>query len=119
MIWYRNCDLLVYVDDTGFVFQHKDINNIIFSNIYDWFVDNKLSIHFGEDKRKSILFAPLNKCKKLRELNIPYGSLKIKQYSEALYLSCILDESLTGESMTLNIVSKTKTRLKTNFFHLN
>ena len=28
-----------------------------FYNIYDWFMDNKLSIHFGEDKTKSILFA--------------------------------------------------------------
>ena len=28
-----------------------------FCNIYDWFMDNKLSIHFGEDKTKSILFA--------------------------------------------------------------
>ena len=27
-----------------------------FENIYDWFVDNKLSIHFSEDKTKSILF---------------------------------------------------------------
>ena len=28
-----------------------------YCNIYDWFVDNKLSIHFGEDKTKSILYA--------------------------------------------------------------
>ena len=112
MIWYRNCDLLVYVDDTGFVFQHKDINNIIFSNIYDWFVDNKLSIHFGEDKRKSILFAPLSKCKKLHKLNISYGSLKIKQNSEVVYLGIILDKSLSGESTALNAVSKINTRLK-------
>ena len=26
-----------------------------FCDIGDWFVDNKLSIHFGEDKTKSIL----------------------------------------------------------------
>ena len=75
-------------------------------NFCNWFVDNKLSIHFGEDKTKSILFAPLNKCKKLRKLNISYGSLKIKQYSEVTYLGCILDESLSGESMALNVVSK-------------
>ena len=28
-----------------------------FENIYDWFADNKLSIHTGNDKLKSILFA--------------------------------------------------------------
>ena len=27
-----------------------------FENVYDWFIDNKLGIHFGEDKTKSILF---------------------------------------------------------------
>ena len=83
-----------------------------FSNICDWFVDNKSSIHFGEDKTKSILFGPLNKCKKLRKLNISYGSLIIKQYSEVTYVGCILDESLSGESMALNVVSKINTRLK-------
>ena len=86
MVRAVNCDLLLYADDTGLIFQHKDINiieqqlNGNFSNICDWFVDNKLSIHFGEDKTKSILFAPLNKCKKLRKLNISYGSLKIGRY---------------------------------------
>ena len=28
-----------------------------FSNIYDCFVDNKPSLHFGKDKTKSILFS--------------------------------------------------------------
>ena len=57
------CDLFLYADDTCLVCQHKDINKIEnqlnedFSNICDWFVDNKLSIHSGEDKTKSILFA--------------------------------------------------------------
>ena len=75
-------------------------------------MDNKLSIHFGDDKTKSILFAPLNKCRKLRKLNILYGSLKIKQYSEVTYIACILDESLSGESLTLSVVSKFNTRLQ-------
>ena len=36
-----------------------------FCNISDWFVDNKLSIHFGEDKTKSILLTSKFKRKKL------------------------------------------------------
>ena len=36
----------------------------------DWFVDNKLSIHFGEDKKKSILFASKRRAKNIRQLNI-------------------------------------------------
>ena len=65
------CDLFLYADDTCLVCQHKDINKIEnqlnedFSNICDWFVDNKLSIHFGEDKTKSILFASKFKRKNI------------------------------------------------------
>ena len=51
-----DCDQFPYADDTCLLFQHKDLERIKeeltknFSNICDWFVDNKLSIHFGEDK---------------------------------------------------------------------
>ena len=53
------------------LFVNKDINKIEnqlnedFCNICDWFVDNKLSIHFGEDKTKSILFASKFERKKI------------------------------------------------------
>ena len=56
-------ELFLHADDTCLIFQHSDINEIEiqlnknFSLICDWFVDNKLSIHFGEDKTKSILFS--------------------------------------------------------------
>ena len=49
--------------------QHRDVKGIEkqlnkdFENICDWFVDNKLSIHFGEDKTKFILFANKRKSK--------------------------------------------------------
>ena len=57
------CELLLYADDTCLIFQHSDINEIEiqlnknFSLICDWFVDNKLSIHFGDDKTKSFFLA--------------------------------------------------------------
>ena len=41
-----------------------------FENFCDWFVDNKLSIHFGEDKAKSILFDGKRTVKNIRQLNI-------------------------------------------------
>ena len=56
------CEMLLYADDTCLVFQAKDLGTISdrlnteFNKLCDWFVDNKLSIHFGEDKTKSILF---------------------------------------------------------------
>ena len=60
-------DLFLYADDTCLVFQSNKVKdtekqlNKDFANICDWFVDNKLSIHFGEDKTKSILFASKGK----------------------------------------------------------
>ena len=42
--------------DTCLVFHSKNVKDIkrqlnkVFTNICDWFVDNKLSINFGEDK---------------------------------------------------------------------
>ena len=65
------CHLFPYADDSCLVCQHNDINeieqqlNVDFRNICDWFVNNKLSIHFGEDKTKSILFASKFKNKNI------------------------------------------------------
>ena len=55
------------------MFQHKDVEEIEkvlnndFENICGWFVDNKLNIHFGEDKNKSILFASQRKIKNIKK----------------------------------------------------
>ena len=57
-----DCDLLLYADDSCLVFRDNNINEIEkqpskdFNSFCDWLVDNKLTIHFGEDKIKSILF---------------------------------------------------------------
>ena len=105
------CELLLYADDTCLIFQHSDINEIEiqlnknFSSICDWFVDNKLSIHFGEDKTKSILFSSKSKIKKASPLNIQYKSKKVKQYSK------VFDETLSGESMTIHVINKVNSRL--------
>ena len=113
-----NCELLLYADDTCLIFQHCDIKEIEtqlnrdFSSICDWFVDNKLSIHFGEDKTKSILFCSKHKIKKASPLNIQYKDIKIKQYSKVTYLGCILDETLSGESMATHVINKVNSRLR-------
>ena len=43
-----------------------------FCNIGDWFVDNKLSIHFAEDKTRSILFSSKCNLKLVEEFDITY-----------------------------------------------
>ena len=115
------CDLILYADDTCLVFQSKNFKyiekqlNEDFANICDWFVDNKLSIHFGEDKTKSILFASKPKIRQLQKLEIKYNNIRIKQHSRVTYLGCILEETMSGESMVNKIISKVNARLK--FLH--
>ena len=99
-------------------FQDKSINktenklNENFSDLCDWFVDNKLSIHFGDDKTKCILFASKSRVKKAEPLNINYKGLPIKQHDKVSYLGCILDETLSGESMGLHVLNKLNSKLK-------
>ena len=113
-----DCNLFLYADDTCLLFQHKDLERIKeeltknFSNICDWFMDNKLSIHFGEDKTKSVLFSTKNRKRKIGTLDIQYGNVKIKQYSKVTYLGCELDESLSGVAMALKVINKINGRLK-------
>ena len=74
-----NTHTYLYANDTSIFCQHKDvteIENVLnkeFANVCDCFVDNKLSIHFGEDKTKCILFS---RDKNIPELNITYNSRK-------------------------------------------
>ena len=89
----------------------KVLNND-FENICDWFVDNKLSIHFGEDKTKSILFASQRKIKTIKKLNIKYQDIEIKQHSQVTYLGCVMDETMSGEPMALKVINKIDGKLK-------
>ena len=53
----------LHADDNCIFYQHEDvkkIENILnkeFSSLFQWFIDNKLSINFGENKTKSILLS--------------------------------------------------------------
>ena len=113
-----SCEILLYADDTCLFFQHKNVKTIEkqlnedFSSLCEWFVDNKLSVHFGEDKTKSILFGSKYNVKKAETLNIEYKNVKIKQYRKVTYLGCILDDTLSGESMALYAINKINNRLK-------
>ena len=110
-------DLLLYADDSCFVFEHKHVTEIEkyfkndFSNLCEWLPDNKLSIHFGEDKTKSILFGSKRKLRKVGKLNITYQSIDIKQNFQVTYLGCILDEPLSGEPMAYKTIKKINSRL--------
>ena len=93
----------------------KDIENQLnedFANICDWFVDNKLIIHFGEYKTKSILFASKHKIKKLQKLEIIYDNIRIKQHSRVTCPGYILEKTMSGESMANKVINKVNVTLK-------
>ena len=90
--------------------RNKNIENIYFlspftfNSLCEWFIDNKLSIHFGEEKTKSIPFGTKGHLNNQTDLNIKYGDIKIKQYSKVTYMGCILDSNLSGESMVTKVL---------------
>ena len=71
------------------------------------FVDNKLRIHFGDDKSNSILIASKRRAKNIRKLYVRYKEINIKQQK---YLGCVLDEP--GKPMTLKFANKINGKLK-------
>ena len=69
-----------------------------FANVCDWFIVDKLSNHFGEDKTKCILFT---RDKNLPELKITYDNNRVKQYHILKYLDFCLDVNFRGEFMVV------------------
>ena len=110
-------DLLLYADDSCLAFQHKHVTEIEthlnndFSNLCEWFLDNKRSIHFREDKTKFILFGTKRKLRKVGKLNIAYQGIDIKQNSQVTFLGCILDETMSSEPMVYKTIKKINPRL--------
>ena len=114
-------DSLLCADDTCIVFQHINVTEIEkqllrdFSSLCSWFADNKLSLHFGKNQTKSIVFGTKHKLRNAKALDIVYNGTEVKQYEKVKYLGYILDQSFSGESMTLNVIVKVNSRL--NFLH--
>ena len=113
-----NSDILLYADDTCLIYTGKDIKtieeqlNTDFSSLCDWFIDNKLSVHFGDVKTKSILFRTKRQLKHQRDLELRYGGIEIKKHSKVTYLGFKLDNNVCGESMATKVLSLVNNRLK-------
>ena len=67
-------------------------------------MDNELSIHLGEDKTKYLLFASKRKINRVLKLIMKCKNMQLKQYSRVTYVGCILDETMSGESVTLKMI---------------
>ena len=113
-----NSELLQYADDTCLIYMRQITKTIEeqlnrdFNSLCEWFLDNKLGIHFGERKNKSILFGTKAQLKNQTDLNTKYGDIKIKQHNNVTYLGCILDNNLSGEPMATKKLGLVNERLE-------
>ena len=111
-----NTNTYLYADDTSIFCHRKNVTlietvlNKELANECDWFVNNKLSIHFVEDKTKCIFFC--SRDKNLAQLNITFDNNRIKQYSMAEYLGCCLHVNLKGEYIAMKSLSNINTKLQ-------
>ena len=84
-------NLFRYADDSCPIFQSKRVIEIEkkLNRDLTLFVDNRLSIHFGQDKTKYILIASKRKLKKVPNLNITYEKCKSnniqRSYTQVAY----------------------------------
>ena len=109
--------ILAKFSNTVILKKLKSKLNKKFSLICHCFVNNKLSIHFREDKTKSIIFSIKRKIKKSSHLNIHYKDIKIKQYAKLTSLDCIRDETPSGESVVTHVINKVNSRLRFLYWH--
>ena len=61
---------------------------------------------------KSILSASQHKIRNIKKLNIKYQDIEIKHHSQVTYLGCLMDETMSGQPMALNIINKINEELK-------
>ena len=112
--------LFLYTDDCCLVFQRKHVIEIKKEINGDFAKSTKglrmiESVFTLEKIRLNILFPSKRKIKKIPKLNIIYKNKKIKKLPEVTYLGCLLDETMSGESMPLKVINKINSRLK--FLH--
>ena len=116
MAWAVDCDLLLYADDSCLVFRGEGIEQIEinlnrnFNTLCDWFLENMLSIHFGEAKLNPLSLRI--KVAGILTIDIWRGGIMIKQHSTVTCLGCNLDENLSGESMASRMLGKINGKLK-------
>ena len=79
-----NPNIFLYADDSCLMYQHRDVKEIEkqlnedFERVSNSLVDNKLSMHFIENKIKSISFSCKRNIKIARKLNGKYKDIEIK-----------------------------------------
>ena len=79
-----------------------------FSSLFEWVIDNKLSIHLRDDKQKQFFFS---RMKSPPQLNISSGDYSLKQHNTVEYLWSYLGSYLNGTSIARRCLKKINTKL--------
>ena len=120
--WLSETGSYLCADDVYFLPKQRRLQNLRcsqhldkkFSTFCKWFVDNRLSTHFGEDKTNFVLFS---KTKCLSKLNISNEDHIPKQYHTVEYSGCHLDSNLSGKSMAMNVLKRVNAKVKFCYRH--
>ena len=72
--------------------------------IRDWLSINQLSLHIG--KTESILFGTKRKLNNCEKLNVICDGNLIESKTNVKYIGLIIDETLSGTAIALNIIAK-------------
>ncbi len=110
------CKTLLYADDTALIVSGKSaeiIQQILSSeleSIREWLNDNKLSLNLG--KTESILFGSKRRLHKHNTIQVQCAGNTLTCQSQVKYLGAKLDQSLSGQGMAENVISKSNARLK-------
>lgn len=110
------CKTLLYADDTALIVSGnsteviQDTLSSELESIREWLIDNKLSLHLG--KTESILFGSKRKLLKHNTIQVQCAGNTLTCNTHVKYLGAKLDQSLSGDGMAENVISKSNARLK-------
>ena len=110
---YTKC--ILFADDTTIYFSHKNLNYLKFcvetdlANILDWFKANGLTLNL--DKSECVFFqsGQLSECK---HVSVTVEGIKIPLVSATKFLGVWIDENLSWQKHTSNLIRKLKQNLK-------
>ena len=109
-------ELLLYADDSVIVNSGTCVQTISqtlskeLENVQKWLINNKLSLHVG--KTECILFNTKRRLKDHNNLDVHCHDSIIESKDKVKYLGVVLDQDLSGSSVTNLVIGKVNRGLK-------
>ena len=110
------CKLILYADDSALLVACKNCAIIQqrlsseLESIWEWLIDNKLSLHFG--KTESVVFGSKRSLKGNNSIDVICDGQIISSKLCLKYLGVELDQSLSNNQTADNIVSQSNAKIK-------